>query len=140
MFCREHALQLQRDRDRFDAAGVELAVIGQGTPENADHFRRKYDLDLRVLVDPERRAYAAAGAKVATFTELLGPRVVARGARRAAKAGVVQGRTVGHTAQLGGVLVIAPGGAVAYAHMADDASDNAPNDEVLEAARAASTR
>jgi peroxiredoxin len=137
VFCREHALQLQRDREEFEAAGVELAVIGQGTPENAEHFRHAYELDLRLLVDPERRAYAAAGAKVATFSELLGARVMAKGARRAAKAGVRQGKTIGHAAQLGGVLVVAPGGEVAYAHMSDDASDTPPNAEVLEAARAA---
>ena len=137
MFCREHALQLQRDREEFEAAGVELAVIGQGTPANAAHFRREYDLDLRLLVDPDRRAYAAAGAKVATFSELLGPRVMAKGIRRAAKAGVRQGKTVGHPAQLGGVLVIAPGGEVVYAHLADDASDNPPNEQVLAAARSA---
>ena len=47
--------------------------------------------------------------------------------------GVVQGRTIGHAAQLGGVLVIRPGGTVAWSHMSEDASDNARPEEILAA-------
>jgi hypothetical protein len=50
---------------------------------------------------------------------------------------VVQGRIVGHAAQLGGVLIVAPDGTIPYAHLAQDASDTPPNDEVLAAARSA---
>ena len=131
-------MQLHRDREDFDAVGASLAVIGQGSPAHAAHFMREYKLDgLRVLVDPKRATYRAAGAKIATVGELLGPGVVAKGIKTAAQMGLVQGKTDGHAAQLGGVLVIARGGEVTWAHMADDAGDNPPNDEVLEAARAA---
>jgi hypothetical protein len=132
-------VQLHRDRDAFEAAGVELAVIGQGTPRHAKHFEEQHDLDLTLLVDPERKTYKAAGAKIANVGELLGPRVVAKGLRTALSERVVQGRTQGHPAQLGGVLVVAPGGAVTWAHLASDAGDNPPNAEVLEAARAAAS-
>jgi hypothetical protein len=47
--------------------------------------------------------------------------------------------TKGHAAQLGGVLIVAPDGSVPYAHLADDAGDNPPNDEVLTAARRAAS-
>jgi hypothetical protein len=50
---------------------------------------------------------------------------------------VRQGRTIGHPAQLGGALLIAPDGAVVHAHMSEDASDNASAEELLQAARAA---
>ena len=49
----------------------------------------------------------------------------------------MQGRIVGHAAQLGGVLIVKPDGSIPYAHLSEDASDNPPNDEVLAAARAA---
>jgi peroxiredoxin len=131
-------VQLHRDRERFDAAGARLVVIGQGTPAHAQHFREQFDLEgLEVLVDPDRAAYKAAGAKVGSLSELLGPRSVLSGIKRAASERMVQGRTQGHPAQLGGVLVIAPGGEVAWAHLAENAADNPPNDEVLEAVRAA---
>jgi hypothetical protein len=130
-------VQLHRDRDRFEEAGVELAVIGQGTPRQAGAFEEDHDLELTLLVDPDRKTYEAAGAKMASVRELLGPRVALRGLRAVAREGVVQGRTIGHPAQLGGVLVIAPGGEVVWSHLAANAGDNPPNDVVLEAARKA---
>ena len=129
-------MQLHRDREKFEAAGVGLAVIGQGTPAHAHEFIAANKVDgLPILVDPARESYEAAGAKIATFNELLGPRVVAKGTTSALRTGLVQTRTRGHPAQLGGILIVAPDGSVPYAHLADDASDNASNDEVLRAAK-----
>jgi peroxiredoxin len=128
-------VQLHRDREKFEAAGVSLAVIGQGTPVHARDFIKANKVDgLRILVDPARESYEAAGAKIASVNELLGPRVVAKGTASALRTGLFQTRTKGHAAQLGGVLIVAPDGSVPYAHLADDASDNPPNDEVLRAA------
>jgi hypothetical protein len=130
-------VQLHRDRDEFEAAGVELAVIGQGTPRHAHAFHDDHGLEgLRLLVDPDRKTYAAAGAKMGGVTDLFGPTVVLRGLKAVAGERVVQGRTVGHPAQLGGVLVIVPGGEIVWSHLAGDAGDNPPNSDVLEAARA----
>jgi peroxiredoxin len=131
-------MQLHRDRSKFEAAGVRLAVIGQGTPRQAQHFRDSQELDLPIYVDEGRDSYKAAGTKVATVTELLGPRVVAKGAAVSARDKVVQGRIVGHPAELGGVMIVKPGGEIAYVHLAGDAGDNPANDEVLSAARQAS--
>jgi hypothetical protein len=128
---------LNRDRHRFEAAGVRLVVIGMGTPGNARHFRESHGLELELLMDADRRAYKAAGAKKATFGELLGPRVVAKGLRRALSSRVHQGMTVGHPAQLGGVMIVMPDGSVPWVHLSDDAADNPPNELVLEAVRRA---
>jgi hypothetical protein len=131
-------VQLHRDREEFERAGVSLAVIGQGTPAHAQDFIRANKVDgLQVLVDRTRDSYKAAGAKIATFGELLGPRVVAKGTASSIRTGLLQTRTKGHPAQLGGVLIVTPDGGVPYVHLADDASDNAPNNEVLEAAKRA---
>ena len=130
-------MQLHRDRDRFDAAGVRLAVIGQGTPAHARHFAESQKLELPLYVDRGRDAYRAAGTKVGTLGELLGPRSVLRGVQRSLTDRVHQGRTVGHPAQLGGVLIVRPDHSIAYAHLSEDASDNPPNREVLAAAREA---
>ena len=128
---------MDRARDEFEAAGVNLVLIGQLTPRHAAHFRRRQDLHLTVLADEHRDSYKAAGAKIATVGELLGPRVVAKGIATSRETGQVQGRTVGHAAQLGGVLLIEPDGTVAWSHMAEDASDNASPEDILAAARRA---
>jgi hypothetical protein len=130
-------VQLHRDRERFAEAGVRLAVIGQRGPEDARRFQEQLQVDLPMYVSGDRAAYRVAGTKVATLGELLGPRSVLKGMRRSASDRVVQGRVVGHAAQLGGVLIVKPDGSIPYAHLAEDASDNPPNDEVLAAARAA---
>jgi len=131
-------VQLHRHREEFEEAGARLAVIGQGTPRHAEHFIEEYGLDgMQVLVDPDRKTYKVAGAKIATVDELWHPRIVARGAKLTATDRLVQGRTQGHGAQLGGVLVVARDGGVVWAHLSEDASDDPPTEEVLEAARKA---
>jgi AhpC/TSA antioxidant enzyme len=134
-------VQLHRARSEFEAAGVSLVLIGQATPRHAAHFRRRQEIDLPVLADESRETYKAAGAKIATAGELLGPKSVSRGLKAAveSRGKVRQGRVIGHPAQLGGAMVIAPGGDVTWTHMAEDASDNATPDEILTAARQAST-
>jgi hypothetical protein len=128
---------LDRARQEFDAASVNLVLIGQLTPRHAAHFRRRQGIELTVLADEDRTSYKAAGAKVGTFRELLGPKVVAKGINTSRRTGQVQGKTIGHPAQLGGVLVIEPDGTVAWSHMAGDASDNASPTEILTALRRA---
>jgi len=132
-------VQLHRGRQRFEEAGVRLAVIGQGEPEDAAAFREEQGIDLRLLVDPDRRSYRAAGAKLAVFSELLGPRLMWRGLKRARAVGVSQGKTIGHPAQAGGVLVVARDWSIRWAHMSRDAGDIPSNEEVIAAARAAGT-
>ena len=124
-----------RAQGQIEAAGASLVFIGQLTPRHASHFRRRRELQAPVLADEGRASYKAAGAKVATLTELVGPKVVAKGTALAARTGLRQTRTLGHPAQLGGAMVITPDGTVAWSHMSEDASDNAGPEEVLEALR-----
>lgn len=124
---------MNRDRERFADAGASLFVIGQGTPEDGARFCEDFGLELDLFVDSERRAYEAAGTKVGNFGELLGPKVVARGLGAALRSGVVQGKPVGHTSQLGGLMLITPDGDIPWSHLSSNASDIPSNDEVIEA-------
>ena len=128
---------MDRARQDFKAAGVKLVLIGQGTPRQAAEFRRRQGIQLPVLADEKRVSYKAAGTKVGGVTDLFSPQTVAKGILATARTRRTQTRTIGHPAQLGGALVIAPDGRVAWSHIAADASDNAPPGEILEAARAA---
>jgi hypothetical protein len=129
---------LDRAREELEAAGGDAVLIGQLTPRHAAHFRRRQGIGLPVLADEQRESYKAAGAKIATMGELLGPRVAAKGLMTTLRTGKTQGRTIGHPAQLGGSLVIAPGNQVVWSHMSEDAGDNATPEEILEALRSAS--
>ncbi len=128
---------MDRARGDIEAAGAHVLLIGQLTPRHAAHFRRRQKVELPVLADEQRASYKAAGAKIATMSELLGPSVTAKGMAASAKTGRFQSRTLGHPAQLGGAMVVTPDGAVAWSHMSEDAGDNAEPDEILAAVRAA---
>lgn len=114
-------------------------LIGQATPRHATHFRRRFELEVPLLADEHRASYKAAGAKVATAAELLGPTSVAAGLGHLVKSrgAVRQGKVIGHVAQLGGALVVTPDGAIPWSHLSDDASDNASPEQILAAAKSA---
>ena len=139
MHCRQHAVQLSRAHEEFEAAGIDVVLIGQATPRHAAHFKRRFEIELPVLADEDRSSYRAAGAKKATMGELLGPASVSKGMGHVVKSrgAIRQGRVIGHPAQLGGAMIVKPDGTVPWSHMSEDASDNAANEELLEAARRA---
>ena len=130
-------MQLHRARGEFEQAGGRIVLIGQGTPRQAAHFRRRQGIQVPVLADEERVSYEAAGAKTAGTFELWHPKVVAKGALTGVREKTVQGRTIGDANQLGGAMVVATDGHVAWSHMSTDAGDNASPEEILAAVRAA---
>ena len=128
-------MQLHRAREKFEAAGVKLVLIGQATPRQATAFRRKLKIDLPVLADEERRTYKLVGFPRATVGQLLGPRSVLSGVKHGARSGVVQGRIIGDAAQLGGALVIEPGGEVVFRQQSENAGDTIEPADLLAAVR-----
>jgi hypothetical protein len=131
-------MQLHRAREDFERAGVGLVLIGQASPRQAGRFRDKLGLDpLPVLADEELRSYRMAGLSRGSLTQLVGPRSVLSGIAHGARSGVVQGRTVGDPAQLGGEMIVLPDGSVPYSHAQAHAGDTVAPEDLLEAARAA---
>jgi hypothetical protein len=128
-------MQLHRARSEFEQAGANLVLIGQATPRQAAHFRRRQGIQLPVLADKERVSYEAAGAKSAGLLDLYHPKVVFKGTITGARERTVQGRTIGDANQLGGALVITPEGQVPWSHMSKDAGDNASPEDILAAVR-----
>lgn len=123
---------MQDAREQFEAAGADLVLIGQAKPSDAANFRRQFGIELPLLADEHRDSYQAIGAKMAGVGGLVGPKVAIRGVK-AMVGGARQGKTIGHPAQLGAALVIAPGGEVGFKQLAADASDNATPKELLAA-------
>ena len=123
-------------RDHLDEIrdlGAELVVVGNGTAGFAAAFREDFELDGPIFVDPELRAYRAAGLRRGR-AEALSPRLPLQ-AWRALRSGARQTSVQGDPWQLGGTLVIRPGGELTYRHVARDAGDHAPVEETLAALR-----
>jgi NAD(P)-dependent dehydrogenase (short-subunit alcohol dehydrogenase family) len=124
-------------RDRIEeirARGAELVIVGNGAASFAAALREDFDLDCKILVDPELRAYRAAGLRSGRV-EVLSPRLPLN-ALRAWRSGSRQSGVQGDPWQLGGVFVIQTGGELAYRHVSREAGDHPPLDDVLAALEA----
>jgi hypothetical protein len=132
MFCREQAVQLHRERGRILERGATLAFVGNGNRNFARAFRDEFGIESPVYVDTERRAYEALGMKRGVLAA-IGSFATVRAAARAARAGFRQGGVQGDAWQLGGVLVVRPGGGVLYRHLSSAAGDHPPLDDILSA-------
>ena len=111
--------------------GAELVVIGNGSQHFAATFREDMGLDCALLVDPELRAYRAAGLRRGRV-ELLSPRLP-RNALRALRSGYRQTSVQGDPWQLGGVFVIRPDASLAYRHASRETADHGPIGAILPA-------
>ncbi len=128
-------MQLHRAKDDFDATGGDLVLIGQASPRQAAHFRRRYTPDLPVYADKDRASYDAAGAGRMKPTEMIDPLVGVKSLRATLRSGAIQGRPVGDIAQLGGAMVVLPDGTITWSKMATNVADNAAPEEILDALR-----
>jgi NAD(P)-dependent dehydrogenase (short-subunit alcohol dehydrogenase family) len=115
------------------ARGGELVIVGNGAARYAAAFREDLALpdDVPLLVDPELRAYRAAGLRRGRL-EALSPRVPLH-ALRALRGGFRQHSIEGDPWQLGGVFALRPGGALVFRHVSAEAGDHPPLSELLDA-------
>jgi len=111
------------------ARGAELVIVGNGAAHFAAAFRDDLELDCPLLIDPELRAYRAAGLRRGRV-EALSPKLP-RATLRALRAGARPARVQGDVWQLGGVFVIRPDGDLAYRYLSSDAGDHPPIEDIL---------
>ena len=99
-----------------------------GATETARRFKEEQRLPFTVLVDKKRESYRLLGLKRGSFSEVMGPRVWAKGLKSVVKHG--QGVPKEDPYQLGGVAIVKDG-AVTFVHRATTSSDNLALDELL---------
>jgi len=126
--CHEFAVALQQSAEAIREAGADVIVVGHGQPEGAARFRTQFELAIPVLVDRHRHIFELLGFRrnlggtANPLTMLLAFRAWRRGAR--------QGWAAGDPWQLGGVLIVQPGGEISYRHESRYAGDH-PKIEAL---------
>lgn len=122
--------------EELTAAGAALAAIGLGGRHYASTFRAETGIRFPLLVDRDRTAYRLAGLRSASLLHLL-RRDNVRARSRAKAGGHSQHRLGRDPLQLGGSFVFAPGNVDLHAHVSQTFGDNAPVEELIEAARRA---
>lgn len=120
----------------IQAAGARLVVVTPQSAARAGAWRDELSLgDALVVADPERTLYRALGARRPKPLWVLRPRV-ARAGLRALLAGERVSLTRGDdTLQLGADVVLDRDGQIAFLHLAADATDRTPPQDLIAALR-----
>jgi len=131
--CKEMLDELVAGKARIDAAGLNLAIITQGTPEAAKLFAKEFAPGLLVLADPERNAYAAYGLERGNLFQTFLNLKVWKAIKRAQKKGYkVEPPPPGQDAmQMSGTFIISTAGKVELPYYYDHIADHPPLDLLL---------
>ena len=100
-----------------------------GNVQQTAQFRQRYRLPFVCLADPDLIAYRAYGVPRATFGQVAGPQVWAKGLRAAAVHG--GGRPIGDVFQLQGTFVIDRQGILRLVHRPDSSADHPSHDQLI---------
>jgi hypothetical protein len=121
---------LRDDIPRIRAAGAELVVIGNGSPEQARWFVEDTGIESPVFTEPDLVLFRELGLRRG-LAAVLDPRIFAR-AWRALRRGFRQNGVKGDPTQLGGVFVIRRGGSILYEYRSRFAGDYPAGKDFLE--------
>ena len=123
-------LQLQQASDEFERRGVQVLVVTFEKPVHARQYSADFSLRWPLLIDQDRRLYAAYGMEAGQWRKLLGPKACLTYARL-----LVRGRRLrrvhGDVRQLGGNVVIDAEGVVRFHHVAHSPADRPGVTELL---------
>ena len=126
--CKEMLDELVAGRERIEQAGLNIAVITQGTPTVLAEFAQKHAPGLLCLADPERKAYTAYGLERGNlFQTFINPRVWSAIRRSRKKGYAIEAPPAGQDSMLmSGTFIISKAGRIElpyyYDHIADHPS------------------
>lgn len=131
--CKEMLEELVEGKQRIHQAGLEIAVVMQGTPESTAIFSRRYAPGLLCLADPERQAYEAYGLERGNlFQTFLNPKVWSAVSRSRKKGYDVAPPPAGQDAmQMSGTFIIGSNGKIKLPFYYDHIADHPPLDLLL---------
>lgn len=131
--CKEMLEELVEGKDRIHQAGLDIAVIMQGTPESTAIFGHRYAPGLLCLADPERQAYEAYGLERGNLFQIfLNPKVWSAVSRSRKKGYEVAPPPAGQDAmQMSGTFIIGTNGKIKLPFYYDHIADHPPLDLLL---------
>ncbi len=125
-------MQLHREREPIAARGARLFYVGNGDVQFAHEFREALRLEAPVYLDATRESYRALGMRHG-IAVTIGSAASWRNTLRALRSSFHATAGQGDPWQNGGLLVVRPGGAVAFRHVDESPGDHAAISDVLSA-------
>lgn len=118
--------------DDFSQQGAQLAIVGNGGSNDLIKFREVTGYPGILLTDPSLKTYKFLEFKDG-LADVIGIKSFTQGFA-ALKAGFLPGSLQGHALQLGGAVVVVPGGKITYLFKSSAAGDHPPVEALLAAA------
>lgn len=112
---------------------AELIIIGNGNQFFAQGFIEEHNLTTPVYIDPELKAYKAAGL-LRSVWHTIGPSAL-KNHFRAFKGGYRQTGVKGDAWQEGGVFIISPQNNLLYSYRSKAAGDHPHPEDILKVLR-----
>ncbi len=116
-------MQLHNARKQFDETGFQVVLVGLGSAEQAEQFKKEFSLTFPIVCDPQKELYRQYGLGRGGASALASPAVLLRG-MRAMTRGYVPGIPRGDVLQMPGVFLISTEGNILYSYYSKDASDH----------------
>jgi peroxiredoxin len=131
--CKEMLDELVDGREKIKAAGLDIAVITQGSPEATALFAQEFAPGLLCLSDENRRAYMAYGLERGNlFQTFLNVKVWAAISKSTKKGYRVEPPPAGQDAmQMSGTFIISKQGRIELPYYYDHIADHPPLDLLL---------
>lgn len=127
---------MRNNHQDFKNAGGDIVAVGMGSPAMAAHFRDESDIPFRLLVDRTKETYRALELVRGSPWQIYGPPVWIPSLTNMLNG---FGLRVAQQdwKQLGGAIVVAPGGEGVFVHRANSSRDNVPAQKLVNAIRKA---
>lgn len=131
--CKEMLEELVKGREKIENAGLNIAIITQGTPAVTAIFAQEFAPGLLCLSDPSREAYTAYGLERGNlFQTFLNPKVWSAVSKSNKKGYAVEAPPVGQDAmQMSGTFIISQDGRIALPYYYDHIADHPPLEILL---------
>ena len=118
-------MQLHRSKAQFEDNGFQVVLVGLGTPDQAQAFKKQFSLSFPIICDPEKKLYQTYGLGRGSVASLASPTLLLKGLKTLSR-GHTPGAPQGDVMQMPGVFLIDTSGNIRYAHYSKDPSDNPP--------------
>lgn len=131
--CKEMLEELVAGKERINDAGLNIAIIMQGTAEDTATFSQRYAPGLLCLSDPERLAYKAYGLEKGNlFQTFLNPKVWSAIRKSQEKGFKIEPAPKGQDAmQMSGTFIISREGKIELPYYYDHIADHPPIDLLI---------
>lgn len=130
-------------RDRLADFGdnTDVVLITFTDPTNLPAYRREHQLEIQLLVDPDRSTYHSFGLRRGTVWRVWGIRAARKYVELLRQDGLRGlARPTEDTLQLGGDFIIDPDGVLIYGFWGDGPDDRPPVDALIRAVHAGQQR